>query len=352
MNERVRNARTTIGFWTLIVALIALLVLSLALAVAFGSVRIPLDEVFGIVVHQWWPGVVDPFWSDARHAIVWDSRLPRGIMAAAVGASLALAGTSAQAVTRNPLADPYLLGVSSGAGFGVVCVSILGIGGGMLGQVTTPVAAFVGGMVPLLLAVVIGGRFGDPTMMGLVGVAVSAIFSALTTFVLLVIADEHQLANVMRWQTGSFGDAAWDGTWPVLISTIVVGGLLLATSRRLDLLHAGDDGAAALGLDVRRFRLVQLVFVSLLAGMSVAAAGGIGFVGLIVPHVAGFFVGTIARRQLPASALIGACALVLADLLSRAVSATLAVPVGVVTALVGAPAFLWLLIRQYARRAQ
>ncbi|GAA4477132.1 iron ABC transporter permease [Rhodococcus olei] len=351
-----REVRTATGataarvrYVALVAGLVGALLMALALAVSFGSVRIPLGDVWAIVGHRVSGGAFEPWWSPVRERIVLDSRLPRALTAAVVGAALALGGALAQAVTRNPLADPYLLGVSSGAGFGVVVVTVLGVGAGALGAFTLPVAAFLGAMVPLFAALAIGGRHQNVTGVVLVGVAMAQVFSALTMFVLLVIADERQLSAVLRWLTGGFGDARWSTLWWPAITLAVVGVVSMASARWLDLLHAGDDGAAALGMNVRRFRVLVLLGVSVLAGAAVAVAGGIGFVGLLVPHVAGFLVGLGAARLLPVAALLGAVVLVLADLAARAVSASTELPVGVVTALVGAPVFVVMLIRQYRR---
>ncbi|MFD4292293.1 FecCD family ABC transporter permease [Rhodococcus sp. NPDC058505] len=333
----------------LILGLLVALPVAIALAVSFGSVRIPVGDVWAIVGHRISGGAFDPWWSQARERIVLDSRLPRALTAAAVGAALALGGALAQAVTRNPLADPYLLGVSSGAGFGVVLVTVLGVGTGLLGVFTVPAAAFLGALVPLVAALAIGGRHHNVTGVVLVGVAMAQVFTALTMFVLLVIADEHQLSTVLRWLAGGFGDARWStAVWPA-VALAVIGAAALASARWLDLLHAGDDGAAALGMNVRRFRVLVLLGVSVLAAAAVSVAGGIGFIGLLIPHVAGFLVGLGAMRLLPVAALLGAVALVLADLAARAVSASTELPVGVVTALVGAPVFVVMLYRQFRR---
>ncbi|QNG19537.1 iron ABC transporter permease [Rhodococcus triatomae] len=337
------------GFAGLVVGLVLALAVVTGFAVSFGSVRIPIGDVWAIIAHRIAPGSFEPWWSAARESIVVDSRLPRAITAAAVGAALALAGGVAQAVTRNPLADPYLLGVSSGAGFGVVLVSVLGVGAGVLGAFTIPVAAFVGAMIPLFLALAIGGRYPQPTAVILVGVALAQIFSALITFVLLVVADERHIGVILHWLAGGFGDARWGTAIVPGIALLVIGTAILLTAHRMDLLHTGDDGATALGLNVRRFRILQLLGVSVLAGAAVSVAGGIGFIGLLVPHAAGYLVGARAVRLLPVAALIGACALVAADTLARSLVSSVEVPVGVVTALVGAPVFVWMLFRQYRK---
>ncbi|MCE4268059.1 FecCD family ABC transporter permease [Rhodococcus globerulus] len=340
------------GYGALLAGLLVALAAMLGLAVSFGSVRIPVGPVRAILGAGWAPGTFDTGGPAAGASFVIDSRLPRALTAAVVGASLALSGAVAQAVTRNPLADPYLLGVSSGAGFMVVLVSVLGIGVGVLGVFTIPVAAFVGAMIPLFLALVIGGRYPQPTAIILVGVALAQIFSALITFCILVLADDRHVTSVMHWIAGGFGDSRWSTLIFPTVALVVVGVALLLSARWMDVLQTGDDGAAALGMNVRRFRVLSLLAVSVLAGAAVSVAGGIGFIGLLIPHLAGFVVGTRAIRLLPAAALLGAVAMVAADTVARSVSESTELPVGVITALVGAPIFVWMLYRQYRRLEQ
>ncbi|MFD4366197.1 FecCD family ABC transporter permease [Rhodococcus sp. NPDC058521] len=344
--------RGRLGFGALLVLLTAALLFVLGLAMSFGSVRIPIGDVWAIVGHALLPGSFETWWSAARESIVLDSRLPRAVTAAVVGAALALAGGVAQAVTRNPLADPYLLGVSSGAGFGVVLVMVLGVGAGALGVFTIPVAAFVGAMVPLFLSLAIGGRYPQPTAIILVGVALAQVFSAFITFSLLVVANEDEISVVLHWLAGGLGDARWSTSVFPTLALVVVGAAILLSAGRMDLLKTGDDGATALGMNVRRFRVLQLMGVSLLAGAAVSVAGGIGFIGLLIPHLAGYLVGTRAIRLLPVAALVGAVALVAADVLARALMENTEIPVGVITAIVGAPIFVWMLYRQYRKAEQ
>lgn len=334
--------RIPLGLWYL--ALGAALVGMLVVSVASGTVRIPSGDVWAIIWHHL-TGAVNPWWSQARETIVLESRLPRGLTAAAVGASLAIAGGAAQGVTRNPLADPYLLGVSAGAGFGVVCATILGWTAGLAGWIVTPAAAFLGGMAPMAIALAVASALRTPTAMILTGVAMGQVFSALVSFVLLVLANDRQLSGVMHWMAGGFGDARWASVPIPALALLSVGLVLVILGPQLDLLHAGEDGARALGLPVHGFRIVVLLAVSLLAGCSVAVAGGIGFIGLLVPHVAAMLVGVRARRLLPVAGLIGAIALLAADTFARSASQQVEVPVGVVTALVGAPVFVIMLWR-------
>ena len=337
--------------WLVLVPLLALLGFSVAAGVSLGSVSIPIGDVWAIVAHRIAPGAFVPWWTEAREAIVMESRLPRSLMAAAVGASLAVAGGVAQSVTRNPLADPYLLGVSSGAGFGVVVLTVLGVGAGVWGVFTLPVAAFLGALLPLAGVVLVARRAHDTTAIVLVGAAMTMVFGALNTFTLLVLGDDHQLGTVMRWLAGGFGDAGWTMLWAPVVILVVAGSVVMLCSRHLDLLLTGDDGATAMGVNVPRFRVLMLLLVSLLTAGAVAVSGTIGFIGLLIPHLAGFLTGRTSARLLPTAALLGAVALVLADITARAVSDGTELPVGVVTGVIGGPVFLFMLWRRYGKAA-
>ncbi|MEV0057583.1 iron ABC transporter permease [Saccharopolyspora shandongensis] len=323
------------------VLLVALVVIG-GLAVSLGSVRLPLDQVWRIVLEPVAPWI-DADWTRVRAAIVWDSRMPRVVTGIVVGAALALSGAIAQLVTANPMADPYLLGVSEGAGFAASLVMVLGIGAGALGL---PVAAFLGGLLALAVVLAVAGRSGSVTTLVLGGLAVGQVAYAATSLVLHVFATGDQAKQVLFWITGGLGAARWESL-PVPAAVLVIGLIAaVAAGRWMNVLHGGDDAAAALGLNARVFRMACLVGISLLAGTAVAVAGGIVFVGLLVPHAATFLVGAEARRMLPVSALLGAVFLVLADLVARLVVAPSELPVGVLTAIVGGPLFLIMLRRQ------
>ncbi|MFI8592400.1 MULTISPECIES: FecCD family ABC transporter permease [Dietzia] len=338
--------------WLILTPLLGLLAVSIAAGVSLGSVSIPIGDVWAIVAHRLVPGSFDPWWTDAREAIVIESRLPRALMAAAVGASLAVAGGVAQAVTRNPLADPFLLGVSSGAGFGVVILTVLGVGAGVWGVFTLPMAAFLGALLPLAGVVLVARRAHDTTAIVLVGAAMTMVFGSLNTFTLLVLGDDHQLGTVMRWLAGGFGDAGWTMLLAPVTILAVAGTVVMLCSRHLDLLLTGDDGATAMGMNVPRFRILMLLLVSLLTAGAVAVSGTIGFIGLLIPHLAGYFTGRTSARLLPTAAMLGAVALVLADITARAVSDGAELPVGVVTGVVGGPVFLFMLWQRYGKAAR
>ncbi|MEV6953048.1 iron ABC transporter permease [Streptomyces sp. NPDC051183] len=326
---------------------VVLLVLGCALAasavagLALGPVRIAPGRVLDILLAGPGPS------GGAFGSIVWDVRMPRVLLGVFVGAGLAVAGTVLQALVRNPLADPFLLGASSGASAGAVAVIVLGAGAGIAGGVGVPLAAFIGSMGALVSVYAMARRGGTMTTGRLIlaGVAVQYVLSALTSLVLVLAAHPNQVASVLFWTLGGLGGARWDELALPAVALLVGTGLLLALARPLDLLLAGEEGARTLGLDTGRFRAAVFVLTSLVIGVLVAYSGAIGFVGLMVPHAARMVVGAGHRALLPVAALGGAVFLTLADLLARTAAAPEEIPVGVVTALVGGPFFLWMLRR-------
>ncbi|WP_031508478.1 FecCD family ABC transporter permease [Streptomyces megasporus] len=323
----------------LLVVLAVLLAAVAVASLALGSVRIPPGEVVRIVL--------DGERSGAFASIVWDVRAPRMVLGALVGAGLAVAGTVLQALVRNPLADPFLLGASSGASAGAVVVIALGAGAGTATTVMLPVAAFVGSLGALVVVWALARRGGAMTTGRLVlsGVAVQYVLSAFTSLVLVLSARAEHVRSVMFWTLGGLGGARWSELLVPTVALTLGTGLLLALARPLDTMLAGEEDARGLGLDPGRFRAWAFVLTSLVVGVLVAHSGAIGFVGLMVPHAARMVVGASHRRLLPVAALGGAVFLLLADLLARTVAAPQEIPVGVVTALAGGPFFLWLLRR-------
>ncbi|MEU1015928.1 iron ABC transporter permease [Streptomyces sp. NPDC005898] len=326
----------------ILTGLTAALAAATVAGLALGSVPIPPSHVLDILTGRAEPS---PF-----RTIVLDVRLPRVILGATVGAGLAVIGTVLQALVRNPLADPFLLGVSSGASVGAVSAIVLGgvfgLGAALSTAVTVPAASFAGALISLALVYALarsgGGGFATGRLI-LAGVAVSYILSALTSLILVTADSADQLKEVLYWTLGGLGGARWDML--ALPCAVLTAGtlLLVALARPLDLLLVGEEGATVLGLDTARFRAAVFVLASLLTGVLVAYSGAIGFVGLLVPHAARMLVGAAHRPLLPVAALLGAVFLVVADLAARTVAAPQDIPVGVLTALTGGPFFLWLL---------
>lgn len=311
-----------------------------------GSVSIPAPTALAVLTH-WLSGglLLEPDWREAYEIIIVQTRVPRVILAAVVGASLGVCGMVIQAIVRNPLAGPSILGVSSGAATGAVIVMRFGLI--FLGAFTLHIAAFLGGLAALTIVFWIARTGGQmtPTRLVLAGVAMSAVLSALTSLLVLTSPDPQLAARVLFWTLGGFGSAQWK-LLPVPVAALAIGlAVMLAQSRRLNLLMAGDESAVALGLEVERFRRLMFVLTAALTGITVAVSGVIGFVGLIMPHIVRLMVGADHRRALPAVALLGASFTIAADLVARSIIAPLELPVGIVTALVGGPFFIWLLRR-------
>ncbi|MER5882832.1 iron ABC transporter permease [Streptomyces sp. NPDC001941] len=334
--------RGPLRYGTVLAVLVAALAAAVVAALALGQVRIPPGQVLEILTGGAGPG---PF-----RTIVLDVRLPRVLLGAVVGAGLAVTGTVLQALVRNPLADPYLLGVSSGASAGVSLVIVFGLGSGLglATTVTLPAGAFAGSLLALVLVYGLARRGGRMTGSRLVlsGVAVAYVFSALTSLVLVMSPRAENFKEAVYWTLGGLGAARWDML--ALPSVVLVAGtaLLIALARPLDLMLVGEEGATVLGLDTSRFRAAVFVLASLVTGVLVAVSGAVGFVGLLVPHAARMLVGAPHRTLLPVVALAGAAFLVLADLAARLVAIPQDVPVGILTALIGGPFFLWLLRRR------
>ncbi|WP_128981548.1 FecCD family ABC transporter permease [Streptomyces roseicoloratus] len=325
---------------TVVAALLLALAAAVVASLALGSVRIPPGQVLDALTGRAAPS---PY-----RTIVLDVRLPRVLLGAVVGAGLAVVGTVLQALVRNRLADPFLLGISSGASAGAVAVIVLGVGGGITTTVALPAGAFAGSLLALVLVYGLARRGGTMTgpRLVLAGVAVSYVLSALTTLLLVVAGRPEQFQEALFWSLGGLGSARWDS---LLLPAAVLAagtGALLTLARPLDLLLTGEEGATVLGLDTARFRAAVFVLASLVTAVLVAASGAVGFVGLMVPHAARAVVGAPHRRLLPVAALGGAVALVVADLAARTAAAPQDIPVGVLTALIGGPFFLWLMRRR------
>ncbi len=315
------------------------------LAVGLGAATIDADLVARIVLHAIAPDLVARDWSEAVQRIVLDLRLPRVLLAVLVGAGLAVVGVTLQAVTRNPLADPYLFGVSAGASVGAVLV--IAHVGDVLGPLTLPLAAFTGAFVSLLLVVAVAASAGSLAhdRLILAGVAVSFVLLAVTNF-LIFLGDQRAAQAVVFWMMGGLGLARWDLLW-VPTTVVLAGGLLLwLSAARLDALLLGDETARSLGIGVARLRLMLFALSALVTGVLVAIAGAIGFVGLMVPHLARLLVGGRHAVVLPIAALMGALLLVGVDILARLVLAPQELPIGIITGAVGGLFFLTLMRRR------
>ncbi len=341
---RIGSRRTVVLLCGLAAALVVVILVSA------GSGAFPLSpiEVIGTVLR----GLgIDPGWApdELGRSVLWDVRFPRILLAGVVGASLAIAGAVMQGIFGNPLAEPGIIGVSAGAAVGAAGSIVIGLT--WFGPFSMTVAAFATGLLTTLLVYGAARRDGRTEVVTLVltGIAVNALAGAVLGL-LMFLSDDAELRTITFWNLGSVGAAGWSTV--AVVTVCLVPGTIIAYryARRLDLLALGERTAQHLGVDVERLRLVLIVIVALLASASVAVAGVISFVGLVVPHIIRLAIGPAHRGLLPASALGGALLLIAADLSARTVAAPAELPLGVLTALVGGPFFFWLLRRTRIRQ--
>ncbi len=322
-----------------------LLIVAIVLSAAIGAVSIPPLEVARMLIGKLPFVQISPTWLDTYETILFDIRLPRTLLILLAGAALSGSGAAYQGLFRNPLADPYIIGVASGAGLGAVIAMALHWPATLLGALVIPIAAFAGALITVgaVYSLARVGRAAPVATLILAGVAIGSFATAITTF--LMLGSQAELRRAISWMLGGFAFGGW---LPVvaIVPYILVGLILLSLmGRALNVLQFGDDQAQQLGLRVDRVKLIVVVAASLTTAAAVAFAGIIGFVGLAVPHVVRLLWGGDYRRLIPLSIIAGAALLLLADILARTIIAPQEVPLGVVTAMFGAPFFLWVLRR-------
>ncbi len=340
------NARRLPALPTLIV-LAVLLLGGMVLAAGVGEVTLAPGDVARAVGHRLLPALVPPA-DELTATVVLDLRLPRVVLAALVGAALAVAGAALQGLIGNPLADPYTVGVSSGAAVGAGAAVLLGLSGA-LGGLALPGCAFLAALLTMVLVFAlarVGGRLHTGSFL-LAGVVIGSFLWAVMTLLLSLARAEQR--TILNWLMGQFSEATWPKV--ALLAPLTLGAVMVyfACGRGLDAFSFGEDVARSVGVEVERFKAGTLALAALLTAVAVSVSGIIGFVGLVVPHLVRALVGPPHRVLIPASALVGALLTVLADLIARTVLPGEEIPVGVVTALLGAPFFAALLRRQMGR---
>ncbi len=324
------------GGITALVILLLVTVISVLLSVRFGSVSMSTAEVLAALTGRG---------PETQQWIVFDYRLPRALLGVLVGGGLALAGAVFQALLRNPLAEPYILGISGGSAFGAVLVLALGLTAAS--SWALPVAAFAGALVAIVLVfrvAVAADRSMDVRVLLLAGVVVGAFFSACIAFI-LAVSEARTVRSAVLWMMGSLSGADWTSVGLAAVYTIPASLLILSLGRSLNLMAIGEETASYLGTDVERVKKIAFGVASLITAAGVAVAGVIGFVGLIIPHGVRLLTGSDHRALLPLSFLAGGIFLTLADLVARTALAPIEIPIGVITAFVGVPLFLVLLRR-------
>ncbi|MBO5146375.1 MAG: iron ABC transporter permease [Lachnospiraceae bacterium] len=332
-----------------IIILSAVLLAVIIFSVSVGSAKLSFAESLKLAAAKlpFAGRFVDSAYLGTKYeTIVWKVRMPRTLTAALVGASLSLVGAAFQGIFRNPLADPHILGVSSGAAFGATLAMLTGAGAGFMGLGTVGIFAFAGALAVVFLVYSISKISGEisATSMLLTGTAISTFLSALIS--LLMTFHNDQIEKVYMWTMGSFSSAAWGKVGFLTLFAAIGAGILLMYARKLNLILMGDDDAKCLGIDVDRTRRHIIAAASILVGASVAVSGVIGFAGLMIPHCIRLVAGADNKKLMPYSFLLGAIFMTLCDVAARTVAAPTEIPVGIITAMFGAPYFIFLVLRR------
>ena len=329
-----------------IAGLFVLLVVMVAFATTIGSVKIPFLTTAGILLSRLPLVEINPGGSEAWETIILNIRLPRVILAGLVGAALATAGATYQGLFRNPLADPYLIGVAQGAALGAVIGFLLPVAGWGLGTGIIPVLAFTGAVVSTAVVYNLArvGRTLPVTTLILAGVALGALLGSIVSY--LIISSGEKMHGIIFWLMGSFSLTQWSEVRTVLPYIVVGTVVILLFARPLNIMQLDEEQAQQLGINVERLKIVLLVAATLITAAAVSFVGTIGFVGIIIPHAVRLLWGADHRFLLPLSVLSGAIFMILADLIARTILAPTEIPIGVITAISGAPFFLYLLRRK------
>lgn len=337
---------------TLYITLLSLgLIGSIILAIALGSVSIRFSDVWRVMLHK----ILEPFQLGSlisidgikvsTQSIVWYFRAPRVLLGALVGASLSLSGISMQAFTKNPLAEPYILGISSGASLGAVLTMLLGVSLPIVGKLSVSTGAFVGAILSITLVYSLArSRNGiSPMRLILVGVAVSSMFSAFTNYIVYTAPDDAAIREATFWMLGGLGSAKWEDL-PLLVLFLVPSFCTLyVLSRSLNAMLMGNSTAITLGVNINLVRKLLLIISALLTATAVSVSGCIGFIGLVIPHIVRSFVGADHKKLIPLATLAGAIFMIWVDVGARLIHPPTEIPIGILTAFLGAPLFVWLI---------
>lgn len=326
------------------IALILLFVLSLTTGVYSLTFSEAMDKLISIIAHG------GPSGTDMGERIIYYLRMPRSLSSICVGAGLATAGAVMQALIRNPLVDPYITGVSTGASFAVVAVTLGGFATGVLAGVTVPIAAMIGAIAAFALAMFVAEMAGGKAMSYvLAGVIISTGLSSAITLIIYFHATDYHM--IVKWMFGSFADLSWGSAGIIAVGTIVPTIIAFLFSKKLNIILLGEEQAQYLGVDVRLLKRGLLMLTAVLAAFCVAYCGVIGFIGLIVPHICRMMVGGDHRLLIPSSAVVGGLVLLIADIFCKTAAAPSELPIGAVVAVIGVPFFLFLMVKEGKRYA-
>ncbi|MGF2738628.1 FecCD family ABC transporter permease [Bacillus subtilis] len=338
-------------YYAVIVLLIASILISVVFSVSIGQVHIPFKQSMEVLIHtltdgKWGSLSVD---SESYLNIIVQVRMPRVIFALLIGMGLALCGAVMQAVVQNPLADPYILGISSGASLGATFAILVGLGSGaFFSQFGVAFGAFVGAVLTSLAVLVLSSIGGKATSVKLVlsGVVIGALCSSFSSLIIFFANNEEGIKTVTFWTMGSLASSSWSKT-PILAAVVLLGcGLFLLQHRVLNTMLLGDEAAITLGINLSVYRKIYLIATALITGTMVAYAGMIGFVGLIIPHITRGIFGTDHKRLLLGTLLLGGLFLIWADILSRILIENVELPLGIITSVIGSPLFIYMIVKK------
>lgn len=347
MSNKPGIIRGKFTYAVLIIVLLALLVVSVLIGITLGSTNISTKDVYGVILNLLFKDTNKDLASGVTHDIIIYMRMPRTILAIGVGISLSVCGAVMQAIVKNPLADPYILGVSSGASFGATLAIMLGIGS-FFGSNFVGIMGCLGAFAVSLSVVAISniGSRSNSVKLLLSGMAISSVCSAISSFIVYFANDKEGMMSISYWLMGSLGGARWQNIAIVIPISIICTLFFISQFRVLNLMLLGDEVAITLGTDLSKYRNRFLLVSSILVGFAVYSAGMIGFVGLIIPHVVRLLVGTNHKKLLPVCALCGALLLVWADILCRSIIPGKEMPVGIMISMIGAPCFIYLMVKK------
>ncbi|WP_128103007.1 iron ABC transporter permease [Paenibacillus sp. DCT19] len=339
------------GFALLIALLIGVMIISVGIAVSIGQVSIPLAESYRILVFKLTGFQIGqaPIEAGSFTDIIWQIRFPRVLMAMFIGAGLAMCGAVMQAAVQNPLADPYILGISSGASLGATFAILIGFGAiSWLGQTGVAFWAFAGAMGASLLVLTLAGIRGKMTSVKLVlaGMVINALCTAFSNFIIYFANNAEGIKTVTFWTMGSLAASGWNKLPLIGIVVIVSIVFFLLQSRVLNTMLLGDEAAVTLGINLSVYRRLYMLLTALVTGVMVASCGMIGFVGLIIPHIVRGLVGSNHRKVMPVSVLFGAIFLIWTDVIARSLISSVELPIGIITAMIGAPMFMYMLVKK------
>lgn len=339
------------GFFLVILCTIVLIFISTCISVSLGQVEIPVSQSYSVIVNKITNGKLLDISNIPENFlnIIWLIRFPRVLMAFLIGAGLAMSGAVMQSTVQNPLADPYLLGISSGASLGATFAILIGFGGmGILSNLGVSFGAFLGAFIASMLVLALASVGGKMSSIKLVlsGMVINALCGSFSSFIVYFANDAEGIKSVTFWSMGSLASATWDKLPMVLIVVLFSAIIFIMQFRILNTMLLGDEAAITLGIDLSKFRRIYMLLSSLLTGILVANCGMIGFVGLIIPHIVRGFIGADHKKLMPITILIGGLFLIWADVISRTIIENSELPIGIITSMVGAPMFIYMLVKK------